>query len=56
MVAGLAASPAFAARDYHEILDELHACLGEHFDTEHCTLQLESVSHHEHEQDAHIHA
>lgn len=47
---------AFAARDYHEILDELHACLGEHFDTEHCTLQLESVAHHQHEEEHTLHA
>ncbi len=47
---------AFAKRDYHEILDELHACLSEHFDTNHCTLQLESASHHAHEETAHIHS
>lgn len=46
---------AFESRGYHEILDELHACLGEHFDTEHCTLQLESVSHAEHEHGKKLH-
>lgn len=35
--------------DYHDILDELHACLGEHFDTDHCTLQLEPAKHVGHE-------
>ncbi|MFT4229932.1 MAG: cation diffusion facilitator family transporter [Microbacterium sp.] len=46
---------AFAARNYHDTLDELHACLAEHFDTEHCTLQLESTSHFEHEHSAGLH-
>lgn len=36
-------------RDYHAILDELHACLGEHFDADHCTLQLEPAKHARHE-------
>lgn len=40
-------------RGYHEILDELHACLGEHFDTDHCTLQLEPVKHAHHEHALH---
>ncbi|GAB2557692.1 cation diffusion facilitator family transporter [Leucobacter ruminantium] len=30
---------------YHAVLDELRACLHEHFDTEHATLQLEPESH-----------
>ncbi len=38
---------------YDEILDELNACLAEHFDTSHCTLQLEPVHHAEHEGDVH---
>ncbi|MGY3127757.1 cobalt-zinc-cadmium efflux system protein [Agrococcus sp. UYP33] len=40
-------------RDYHDILDELHACLGEHFDTDHCTLQLEPSKHAHHEHALH---
>ena len=40
-------------RGYHEILDELHACLGEHFDTDHSTLQLEPVKHAHHEHALH---
>ncbi len=40
-------------RAYHDILDELHACLGEHFDTSHCTLQLEPVKHAHHENALH---
>jgi cobalt-zinc-cadmium efflux system protein len=35
------------------ILDELLACLGEHFDTSHSTLQIESLSHVSHEQKVH---
>ena len=46
---------AFASRSYHDTLDELHACLGEHFDTDHCTLQLESASHAEHEHSTRLH-
>ncbi|QZY50736.1 cation diffusion facilitator family transporter [Leucobacter tenebrionis] len=38
---------------YDRILDELHACLGEHFDTEHCTIQLEPSHHASHESDTH---
>lgn len=38
---------------YDQILDELHACLGEHFDTEHCTIQLEPGHHANHENDVH---
>lgn len=33
-------------RGYHQILDELKACLMEHFDLQHSTLQLEPESHH----------
>ncbi|MBL3699433.1 cation diffusion facilitator family transporter [Leucobacter luti] len=36
---------AWDERGYHAVLDELRACLHEHFDTEHVTLQLEPVSH-----------
>ena len=39
---------------YDQILDELHACLGEHFDTDHCTIQLEPAQHSTHE--VHVHA
>lgn len=35
------------------ILDELHACLGEHFDTAHSTIQIESLSHVSHEKKVH---
>jgi cobalt-zinc-cadmium efflux system protein len=35
------------------VLDRLGECLGEHFDVEHCTFQLEPVGHIDHE--AHIH-
>ncbi|WP_241156318.1 cation diffusion facilitator family transporter [Leucobacter chromiireducens] len=41
---------AWSERGYHAILDELRACLHEHFDTEHVTLQLEPVAHGEHAQ------
>ncbi|MBX9243836.1 cation transporter [Actinotalea ferrariae] len=36
-----------------EVLDALAECLGEHFDTEHCTFQLEPVGHGAHEPVAH---
>lgn len=36
---------AWNERGYHAVLDELRACLHEHFDTEHVTLQLEPVGH-----------
>ncbi|MBL3685436.1 cation transporter [Leucobacter zeae] len=36
---------AWSERGYHGVLDELRACLHEHFDTEHVTLQLEPASH-----------
>lgn len=32
-----------------EVLDALGACLGEHFDTDHCTFQIEPVGHDAHE-------
>jgi cobalt-zinc-cadmium efflux system protein len=45
---------ALDARGADRILDRLGGCLGSHFDTEHCTFQLEPVTHAEHE--AHQHA
>ncbi|UZX01707.1 cation transporter [Arthrobacter sp. CDRTa11] len=42
------------ARGADQVLDKLITCLGSHFDTEHCTFQLEPASHLEHE--AHQHA
>lgn len=41
---------AWNERGYHAILDELRACLHEHFDTEHATIQLEPASHGDDEQ------
>ena len=35
------------------VLDELHHCLAHHFDVEHCTFQLEPLSHAAHEFDSH---
>lgn len=35
------------------VLDALCACLGGHFDVEHCTFQLESASHRDHEAPVH---
>ncbi|QBE48984.1 cation diffusion facilitator family transporter [Leucobacter triazinivorans] len=35
----------WSEHDYHAILDELRACLHEHFDTEHVTLQIEPEGH-----------
>ena len=35
------------------VLDALGTCLGGHFDVEHCTFQLESVSHRDHESAVH---
>jgi cobalt-zinc-cadmium efflux system protein len=45
---------ALDARGADRILDRLGGCLGSHFDTEHCTFQLEPATHAEHE--AHQHA
>jgi cobalt-zinc-cadmium efflux system protein len=36
-----------------QLLDKLGTCLGSHFDTEHCTFQLEPESHSEHESHQH---
>jgi cobalt-zinc-cadmium efflux system protein len=35
------------------VLDRLGRCLGEHFDVEHCTFQLEPLGHIDHE--SHVH-
>jgi cobalt-zinc-cadmium efflux system protein len=35
------------------VLDALCACLGDHFDVEHCTFQLEAAGHAEHEAPVH---
>ena len=35
------------------MLDALCACLGDHFDVEHCTFQLEAAAHAEHEAPVH---
>ena len=32
-----------------EVLDRLAECLGDHFDVDHCTFQLEPVGHQAHE-------
>jgi cobalt-zinc-cadmium efflux system protein len=48
------ADAALGARGADRILDKLVSCLGSHFDTEHCTFQLEPATHAEHE--AHQHA
>lgn len=36
-----------------QVLDQLGACLGEHFETDHCTFQVEPVGHGSHEQRQH---
>ena len=36
-----------------EVLDALGSCLGDHFDLDHCTFQLEPASHREHEPEQH---
>jgi cobalt-zinc-cadmium efflux system protein len=40
---------ALADQGAARLLDELHACLADHFDVAHCTFQLEPASHAEHE-------
>ena len=45
---------ALGAKGADRVLDKLTSCLGSHFDTEHCTFQLEPTTHSEHE--AHQHA
>lgn len=42
-----------SARGADQVLDKLATCLGSHFDTEHCTFQLEPASHSEHESHQH---
>jgi cobalt-zinc-cadmium efflux system protein len=42
-----------SAKGADQILDKLTTCLGSHFDTEHCTFQLEPASHYEHESPQH---
>ncbi len=44
---------ALAERGGGRILDELCACLGDHFDVAHCTFQLEPVTHRDHESPVH---
>ena len=44
---------ALDARGADRILDRLGGCLGSHFDTEHCTFQLEPASHAVHEGQQH---
>ena len=44
---------ALGARGADRVLDKLVGCLGSHFDTEHCTFQLEPASHAEHETHQH---
>ncbi|GAB4098021.1 cation diffusion facilitator family transporter [Sinomonas halotolerans] len=41
------------AEGLDRVLDRLGSCLSEHFDTEHCTFQLEPASHRDHEPEAH---
>lgn len=41
--------PALGERGYEKILHDLQQCLGDHFDVEHCTFQLEPAGHAEHE-------
>jgi cobalt-zinc-cadmium efflux system protein len=42
-----------SAQGADQVLDKLTTCLGSHFDTEHCTFQLEPASHAEHESHQH---
>ncbi|MEN8583443.1 cation transporter [Arthrobacter sp. KBS0703] len=42
-----------SAKGADQVLDKLTTCLGSHFDTEHCTFQLEPASHSEHESHQH---
>lgn len=44
---------ALSARGADQVLDRLTSCLGAHFDTAHCTFQLEPASHAEHESHQH---
>lgn len=47
------ADETFSAEDADRILDRLGGCLGDHFDTGHCTFQLEPASHAHHEVNHH---
>jgi cobalt-zinc-cadmium efflux system protein len=38
-----------AAGRQTDVLDELLSCLGQHFDVEHCTFQIEPSRHRDHE-------
>lgn len=40
---------ALSAIGHEKMLHELQGCLGDHFDVEHCTFQLEPSGHAEHE-------
>ncbi|MER5943342.1 cation diffusion facilitator family transporter [Streptomyces sp. NPDC001928] len=42
-------SDALNAIGHEKMLHELQGCLGDHFDVEHCTFQLEPIGHAEHE-------
>ncbi|WP_030315199.1 cation diffusion facilitator family transporter [Streptomyces sp. NRRL B-3229] len=42
-------SDVLSAIGHEKMLHELQGCLGDHFDVEHCTFQLEPVGHAEHE-------
>ncbi|MCX4997081.1 cation diffusion facilitator family transporter [Streptomyces longwoodensis] len=42
-------SDVLSAIGHEKLLHELQGCLGDHFDVEHCTFQLEPVGHAEHE-------
>jgi cobalt-zinc-cadmium efflux system protein len=42
-----------SARGADQVLDRLTSCLGSHFDTAHCTFQLEPAGHAEHESHQH---
>ncbi|MGX4688554.1 cation diffusion facilitator family transporter [Streptomyces sp. JNUCC 63] len=42
-------SDALSANGHEKLLHELQGCLGDHFDVEHCTFQLEPSGHAEHE-------
>ena len=45
--------PCIAQGRSGEVLDRLGACLGEHFDVDHCTFQLEPEGHQDHEAPSH---
>lgn len=45
---------ALSQQGIEAILDELHACIGEHFDTSHTTFQIEPATHVDHEAQVHL--